>query len=156
MSTTSSDNFKRNYDERVRLPLDPSNHVNQGDMVYADKPGNSMVALDDDDSHAALFAGVSEHTSPTPVTFTHLEDIVVIPRGEFEFKTKVGDVYNNFDKVYCGADAQTVTNDNGGTTPTRTKEVGYVKLDQGVSSLTGAAGVKVRVLIRPQWEVLKI
>lgn len=130
--------------------------INQGDMVWFDTTAHEMKPADTD-AHMASFAGVacdssviSLYTNPSNAAVKQYSDgLMVLTEGVFFFKTTAGDTYHPGDTVYIGADAQTVTNTVGGNT----HPVGVVMIINGAASTTvaGATGTTVGVLILPQW-----
>lgn len=120
--------------------------IAQGDLVFLDTGAHILkpVAVDAD---AATLCGValspSAPTSNIDNGTAPLEKgISVGSDGVFELKTTASEVYHTGDAVYIGADAQTVTLTVG------TNKVGTVLLPTNVSLVTGAAGIKVQVVIK--------
>lgn len=119
--------------------------VNQGDMVYFDNAANIVKALDTD-ANAANLAGVALDPSAVSSNIDNglapaVKAIAVGCGGVFFMKTTAAETYTDGDPMYVGADAGTVTS------VAATNSVGKVLLPSNVSSITGATGVTVPVLI---------
>lgn len=157
MATTATDNVVVRMAQPVPAAIDKtgSNDINQGDQVYFDTTAHQVKALGaSDDTNAANFYGVAGSSSYIQpyATKVYADMIPVYNKGIFRFKTTAGDTYTNGNKVYVGADAQTVTNTVGGLT----KVLGIVVLPPGITSLAGASGVFVEVQIAPLYPVASL
>lgn len=124
--------------------------INQGDQCYIDTSAHVVKVLgSSDDTNAAHFIGValdSSYINPYG-TKEYSAQIAIGLDGVYTFNTTTGDTYNEGDKVYVGADAQTVTNTIGGLT----KVIGTVKMRPGQSAVAGGTGVTIDVSIEVQW-----
>lgn len=120
--------------------------INQGDLVYLDAAAHIIKALDTD-AHAAAAVGVALQpsavssnldlsTAPAQPAIMVGWDLVAT------LKTTAAETYYHGTTVYLGADAQTIT------TVVGTNAIGVVVLPVGVSSVTGASGVSVGVLVK--------
>lgn len=124
--------------------------VNEGDLVYWDASAHLIKSITNDTTAAAGYAGFA--AQPSTVS-SNLDNGAILPPNMLvvnktyavgQFKTTVGDTYHHNDPLYIGADAQTVTSTVGGLT----QVLGYVQLPPGVSSLSGAVGVRVGMYIK--------
>lgn len=154
MATLAQDNVVKaiGFDVRkLSFPLDNSgsNDFNQGDLLYWDSSAKVVKALVTD-GNAATLAGVALKSSAlslyvnqtTGSAVKNYEPMALVGIGCIvRLKTTAAETLTHGLAVYAGADAQTVTTVAG------SNPVGYVQLDQSQSSITGAAGVTVNVLL---------
>lgn len=151
MSTTAQNNIVQ-HNRVVPFNIDSSgsNDINQGDQVYLDTSANVVKSLgSSDDTHAATFVGVaydSSYINPYG-TKEYSAQIPVVMSGIITFNTTSGDTYNEGNALYVGADAQTVTNTQGGLS----NVIGYAKMRPGQSAVAGGSGITIDVLIAPKW-----
>ena len=149
MSTTSKNTLKYGAFSaegflKVGLKCDHANFpIHQGDLVYLN--GGKAKALDTD-GNAASLAGVALQPSAVSSSIDNssapAQKAIQVGCGLVaELKTTTSEVYADGDLVYIGADAQTVTSVAG------SNPVGRVLLPSNVSSVTGASGVTVDVLV---------
>lgn len=151
MSTTQQDNVVVELSTPIPYPVkvDGTADVNGGDLVYFDTSAKVVKSLDNATTHAAALAGLAKNGSfIQPYSAKeYFNQIPVLVKGIVSLFTTAAETYSEGDAVYYGGDAQTITNvDPGGGTI-----VGYVKLGSGLTSLTGASGVKVNVLLAPHF-----
>lgn len=144
MATTPSNTLRRKI-AGLHAPwsVDITLTYNQGDLLYFDDAVEKVKPGTDDDSMEFL-VGVALQSFPvtslgTGEGSTRQPSMEVGDGDIFEFKTTSGETLNDGEKVYIGADAQTVTTTAG------TFHVGIVRLLPGQSPITGAAGVFVQV-----------
>ncbi len=152
--TLAQDNFNHHVWDRVKIALLAATVINQGDMVFFVN-GNAQPAS----AVSGLFIGVSEATQPVTSlggsVGTSAQGIVSFPNivarrnGAFRFFTTAGEVYNAFDTVYVGADAQTITKVAGASTKVGWIDPADIVLNGG--PVTGAAGVRISVGIVPNF-----
>ena len=121
--------------------------VKQGELVYWDASAHIVKPLDTD-AHAATQLGVALQPSGVSSSLDNsaaiVEKTIAVGFGcKALFKTTVGDTYLEGDALYIGADAQTVTN----TVGANVNKIGVVQHPAAVSSVAGAAGVNVQVLV---------
>lgn len=133
--------------KQLHMPISHATFpINQGDLVYLDTSAHIIKALDSD-AHAASAVGVALQpsvvssnldlsTAPAQPAIMVGWDVVA------NLKTTASETYYHGTVVYLGADAQTIT------TVVGTNALGAVVLPAGVASVTGAAGVKVGVLVK--------
>lgn len=119
--------------------------ISQGDLVYWDA-GASIAKRVGVDANAATLLGValqpSAVSSNIDLSSAPAEKgIMCEALAVHSFKTTAAETLNHGEKVYIGADAQTVTTVAG------SNAVGIVQLPPNVTSVTGAAGVNVDVLV---------
>jgi hypothetical protein len=116
--------------------------VHVGDLVYL----SGIVKPLDTDGNAASGVGLALQPSivnsnldngsiPVPTDLLVGWDLVA------NLKTTASEVYAHGMKVYIGADAQTITSVAG------SNHVGRIELNPGQTTLTGAAGLRVGVVI---------
>lgn len=142
MTEINATNFRKDeFIQKSRTPAAQEGNINSGDMVYWNATAKAAYPLTLD-ANGAGFMGVSLDTTPmNVVSEDYLPTINVRQRGQFEMNSTNGDTYNPGDKVYIGADAQTVTNTAGG----KTNVLGTVAMDPSMVALAGGTGVKVLV-----------
>jgi hypothetical protein len=154
MATTNINNVVKDVRSdvsQITYPLDSSgsNDFHQGDLLYWDSAAHVVKALDTD-AHAATFVGVALKASDLSLyvnqasgnAVKHYEPSALVGFGcVVSLKTTNAETYNDNVALYIGADAQTVTTVSG------TNSIGVVKLRNGQSAVTGAAGVKIDVLL---------
>ena len=120
--------------------------VKQGELVYLDTSAHIVKPVASD-ANAATLAGVAlqpsgvssgldNSTAPAEKTVMVGWDVVAF------FKTTAAETYVPGTPVYIGADAQTITTVAG------SNMIGRVVLPATVSSVTGATGVTVDVLVK--------
>jgi hypothetical protein len=135
--------------KKVHAPVNASFPITQGSLVYLDTSAHYIKLLDTD-GHAATLMGVA--LQPSVVT-SNLDNgsgvgaenaIMVGWDCVALLGSTAGDTYHYGDAVYVGADSQTVTNTVGALT----KILGTVILPKGVSSVTGASGTLIQVLVK--------
>lgn len=129
-------------DDRVTPAADQT--IKAGDMVWIDTAYKARVLTND--TNAANFIGVSNDQWPTnvydPDIQEQAETIKVLGVDVIDFKTTAGETYQPYQKLYVGADAQTVTNVAG------SYPIGTVTNEPNNFALVGAAGVKINVNVR--------
>ena len=147
MTQKVSTNYRKDeFMQKSRTPAGAT-AINSGDLVYYDAVAVIAKPLDTD-AHAATFMGVSFDSTPVDVySGENLPTVNVAARGQFELNSTSGDTYNPGDKVYIGADAQTVTNTAGAMT----HPIGTIAMDPSMVALAGGTGVKVLVDIVPAY-----
>jgi len=159
------------------LPLDSTggHPVNQGDMVDWNTSGyiEAVVA-----GASVKFLGIAEGTTPTTSGLDKgpalggggsIAPLVmaVKRRGSFFLFTTASETYNPWTAVYIGADAQTIT-----TVSMTNTQVGFVdpanflgSSADGISGgvfgpnpfpITGALGLRIRIIIYPQYPVAEL
>lgn len=160
MATQARDNIVKavGFDvKKLNYPhiIDGTFDYNQGDLLYFDASAKIVKALDSD-AHAAYLAGVALRSAfLAPYSAQNLAGGPALQKNYYQnalvgigciasFKTTVGETYEDGTALYLGADAQTVTTVAGA------HSIGVVKLPNGGSAITGAAGVEVPVLVIPQ------
>lgn len=162
MATVPNDNLVKAVGfvpEQLTYPIDTSGSFdyNQGDMLMQSAVGGAAKPLDTT-GNAQYFIGVAAKSSYLALTVSqqtgsivknYNQQSLVYNKGVFSFKTTVGETYLDGTLVYLGADAQTITTVAGGGT-----SIGKVKLSQGQTSITGAAGVIANVAIVVQLPAL--
>lgn len=121
--------------------------INAGDLLYFDSSAHVAKPLDSD-AHAATLLGVAYDSS-----FLNLygqkkyeAGVVAISSGVVRLFTTSGDTYHDGDEVWLGADAQTITNTQGGNT----HAIGVVYLPMG-NTVAGGSGTLIEVIIQPQF-----
>lgn len=119
--------------------------INQGDLVQLDNAANIAKVLTNDAS-AEFLAGIALEPSAVSSNLDNsgapAAKAIAVGVGVVSgMKTTAAESYTDGDLVYVGADAGTVTTVAG------TFAVGRVLLPSNVSSVTGATGVTVPVLI---------
>lgn len=143
-----------------KWPIDTggSFDINQGDLVWFDTAVHELKPLASD-ANAATFAGVaadssylSLYASSAGAAIKKYSDdgLMVFTEGVYFFFTTAADVYHPGDPVYqVTGKADTITNIIGANT----KVLGYVWFASSASTttVTGAAGVTVGILIVPLW-----
>lgn len=152
MATTATNNRVQDIGQEQKVPYQVSvagtADVNQGDMVYLDTSAH-LAKVVASDANAQFFLGVAADTSFRNLygtkQYPDSGTIQVYVAGIFFMKTTASETYNEGTKVYAGADAQTVTTVAG------TYALGTTKMRPGVTSVTGASGTNVDLLIVPQW-----
>jgi hypothetical protein len=148
MATVQQDNVVIELATPIPYPIktDGTADINGGDLVYFDTSAKVVKSLGNSTTQAALLAGLAKNGSfiQPYSSAKYFNQIPVLQKGIVSLNTTAAETYAEGDPVYYGGDAQTITNvDPGGATL-----LGYVKLGQGITSLTGASGVKVNVLLR--------
>lgn len=148
MATTSQNNQVFKFSDPLVYPnlTDGNSLINQGDQVYFDTSANVVKPVASN-ANAATFAGVAGDRSwmnPYGTTLYPQGSIPVWKDGIFTFKTTAAETLEMGDAVYVGADAQTVSDQDPGSG----NIIGYVWLRPGQSSITGASGTNVEVLIK--------
>lgn len=119
--------------------------INQGDLVQFDNAANIAKVLTNDAS-AANLAGIALEPSAVSSSLDNsgapaAKAIAVGVGVVSALKTTAAESYTDGDLVYVGADAGTVTTVAG------SNPVGKVLLPSNVSSITGATGITVPVLV---------
>ncbi len=145
---TSAKNIFIREGKRAVYPCDTSgsNNFNQGDLLYFDASAH-MVKAAGSDANCQYLVGIAGVSNPiTPRVYGSTDNYQTngadVQYGcVVELATTTGESYYHGTDVYFGADAQTVTTVAG------TYSVGKVWLENTTSAITGAAGVKVRVLV---------
>lgn len=148
MATTAQNN--------VLLPLalpvpyqcktDGTADVVGGDLVYFDTSAKVVKSLDSD-THATNLAGLALNGSFIQPYTTKMYGAGIIPvlqKGIASLFQTAADTYQEDTAVYFGADAQTITSQSA------SHIVGYTKMPYGVTSITGAAGSRIAVLLAVQ------
>lgn len=156
MATIATNNRVQDIGFEQKVPCkvltDGTADINQGDNVYVDTT-NHVVKVVGSDANAQFYRGVACDTSFRNLygtkQYPDSGTLQVYVAGIFFFTTTSGDTYHDEDKIYIGADAQTVTNTVGGNT----YEIGVAKLRPGSTSLAAATGVTVDIQIQPRWPV---
>lgn len=150
MTTTQQNNVVKEDAPATPYPIksDGTADINGGDLVYFDTTAKVVKSLDDATTHCATFAGLAKNGSLiSPYgTKEYFPNIPVLQKGIVNLFTTVGESYSEGDALYFGADAQTVTK----TDPGAGVIIGYAKLRAGITTLTGAAGVKIDMQLAPK------
>lgn len=160
MATIAQDNlvYAQGFDvKKVKYPLDTAGTYafNQGDMLWFDSTAKFVKAADTD-AHMAYLAGVALKSSQLSLfvnqntaaaTKNYELNALVGVAGVFFFKTTVGETYVEGTALYIGADAQTITTVAG------SHSVGVAKMRSLATSVTGATGVSIDVLITAAYPV---
>jgi hypothetical protein len=126
------------------------NTINQGDLVYEDSITYDVKSCTTD-ALAARCVGMATQTYPVLSELSgdpsNLK-IVVRRKGRVSFLATNGLTFQPSEKVYVGADAQTVTNVNSNN-----YWIGYVaNTDDGKQeSLVGTGSNKILVDLDPRW-----
>jgi hypothetical protein len=119
--------------------------IKQGELVYLDTSAHIIKPIASD-ANAATLAGVALQPSVASSNIDNVatgEPAVIVGWDVVcSFKTTAAETYLPGLPLYIGADAQTVTTVAG------SNSLGRVVLPIGVSTLTGAAGVTVDVLVK--------
>ena len=157
MTTAQNADVKSGYDIVTGRPVTPGTAINQGDMVYNSGSAAYELLPLDTDAHAARFEGIAEDSYPTASgigTLTNdialIDGIRVRRHGIVNMNGTGTETYYHGDALYMVTDAQTVTKATGGG-GTSNHPVGYVCLGNNLASLTMATGVKIPMLICPQY-----
>jgi len=132
-------------------PISLSEAITAESMVYMDKTAGYLKPLDSD-ANAANFVGVC--MDEVPVNIYGVDSTPNPPQlrgrvcriGQFSFKATAGDSYESGDKVFVGADENTVTSTVGGNT----HSVGYVSGEQDTIA-TATATDRVLVCVRASY-----
>lgn len=132
--------------KQLHVPVNASFPILQGSLVYLDAALHYAKPLDTD-AHAASLLGVACQPS---VVSSNLDlstvpgqpDIIVGWDVVASFKTTAAETYVTGTVVYVGADSQTIT------TVVGSNKVGTVVLPITQTSITGAAGVSVGILVK--------
>ena len=121
--------------------------INAGDLVWFDTAAHTLKPLDTD-AHAAFLVGWAYDSSFINLYGTKKYDdaIVGVAQGAGRFKTTSGDTYHDGDACWLGADAQTITNTQGGNS----HQIGVIYLPFG-NTVTGGAGTLVEMIVLPQF-----
>lgn len=117
--------------------------INQGDLVYLNAGIGKVVTSD---ANALTLVGVALQPSSVSSSLDNpsapLEKTVQCGFAcAATFKTTPSETYTDGVKVYAGADAQTITTVAG------TSAVGVIKLESLNTSVTGATGVSVQIIV---------
>lgn len=151
--TTGQNTQVRAKGDSLPYPIlsDGNGDINGGDMVYW-VSGSAAIKAVGSDANAATFAGIAKDTSFLNITGTkkYLSQLEVLSGGVFSLKTTAAETYNHGTALYAGADAQTVTTVAG------TNIIGYVWFRPGQTTVTGAAGVNIDVLIAPKYPAVGV
>lgn len=132
---------------QVHIPVNNATFpINQGDLVYLDTTAHIGKSLDSD-AHAAASMGIALGPSAVSSSLDNssapaVPGIMVGWNVVANMKTTASETYVYGTKVYLGADAQTIT------TVVGTNLIGTVILPVTQSSVTGASGVRVPVMVR--------
>ena len=124
-------------------PIDNTLNYFVGEMVYQDQ----VAFTEKNDITNALavnFSGVSLDQVPTQSIGDRMDDvrgITIAIKGDFLFKTTAAETYHNGTLVGVGADNRTISS-------AAANKIGAVVLEGPITSLTGAAGVLVKVAIK--------
>lgn len=140
------------YDKVVHPCNDASFPIKQGELVYLDTSAHIIKPVASD-ANAATLAGVAlqpSHVSSNldnSSAISAQKSVVVGSKVVAFFKTTAAETYHHGDLVYVGADAQTITTVAG------SNAIGRVVFSPalnaaGVTSITGASGVTVDVLVK--------
>lgn len=132
--------------KQVHAPISNSFPINQGDLVYLDTTAHLAKAAASD-ANAATLLGVAltpyKVSSNLDNSGAPAEKAIMVGWDVVAgLKTTAAETYYTGTVVYLGADAQTVT------TVVGTNKIGTVLLPVTISSLTGAAGVTVPVVVK--------
>lgn len=119
--------------------------IEQGDLVYFDTADN-LVKKVASDANCASLLGVAKQPSQVSSSIDNSgapkeKQVQVSAATVHLMESTAADVYNTGDLVYIGANSKRVTK------VAATNAVGRVVLPPGVSSVTGAVGVEIPVLI---------
>jgi hypothetical protein len=129
--------------KQLHLPCaNASDAFHVGDLVYLNV---HLKALDTDGNAASgvgialqpslVNSGLDNSSAPAPTSALVGWDLVA------NMLTTASEVYANGMAVYIGADAQTITSVAG------SHKVGRIVLPDGISTLTGASGLRIGVAI---------
>lgn len=156
-STNREDARDRNQ-TRVQLPVTSNLTVNEGDLVYWDGTNYTVTPLTASTQVSGNFLGMALQSNANQIYPGDADQVGVeiLARGHVWMETTPAETYLPFDKVTVGATSQTIVK-SGATT---TNLVGYVVIDPPASpraqqatavpeSITGAAGVRVRIALAP-------
>ncbi len=153
MATVAQNNLVVAHTPPIPYPIlrTGSSLINAGDLVYFDTSAKVIKVMDDAVTHAAFFAGMALNGSfIQPYSVAQYEyQVPVLSRGVVRLQTTAAESYAEGDPLYFGGDAQTITKVDPGSGVI----VGYAKLGPGVTALTGAAGVKLEVLLAPKYPI---
>jgi hypothetical protein len=148
MSTTQQDNLVIAFAPPVEFPIktDATADINGGDLVYFDTSAYVVKSLDSD-AHAQYFVGMAGNGSYINVygTKKYFDSIPVYQKAQVRLKTTAAETYYEATAVYAGADAQTITTVAGSYL------VGYCKMSVGATSVTGATGTLIEVMLYPRY-----
>ena len=148
MATTPQNNLVRLVGAKKTLshPVDASgsNDFNGGDMLALD----AGVLKPLTDALADKSVGVAQDNAYLDLTGDkqYAPQATVVIGAIHSMKTTIADTLTHMLPVYCGADAQTVVVADPGSG----EIVGYAVMRASITSITGAAGVNVDVLIVPK------
>lgn len=120
--------------------------VHAGDLVYWDSAAGCVKPVDSD-AHAATFVGIAQQPSAVSSNLDNsnapaVKSLLIGSKVICSLKTTASETYVTGTVVYIGADAQTVTTVAG------SNAIGTVVLPDDVTSVTGAAGQSVQVLVK--------
>lgn len=146
--------------KRMRWPLDKTgaNDFQQGDLLCRDASGVARAVVSDAD--VANLLGVAERPAyiapftsvgqgAPSVAKQYDIDALAFFGGLATFKGTSGDTYHDGDKVYIGADAQTITNTKGANN----NPIGVIKLPSASmgTAQAYAAGTRYPVWVFAQY-----
>ena len=158
VSQNNEDRRDRNQ-SAVRLPVTTNLTVNAGDLVYWDGTNYTVTPLTASSQVASNFLGIALQANANLIYpgDANQVGVLVLVRGTVWLSTTAAETYNPFDDVTVGADSQTIVK-SGANSGNR---VGFVVIDPPSTprpnqatpvpeSVTGAAGVKIRVCLEPK------
>lgn len=136
--------------KEIGLPcLNSTAAIKQGDLVYFDTTAHLLKPIATD-ANATTKVGVALQPSIVSANLDNTgaplpKSLQVGSEGVFFLITTAAETYFPGTVVYIGATAQTVTtDDNGGAS---THPIGKVVLPEGVTSVTGVAGLRIPVYV---------
>jgi hypothetical protein len=155
----NNENVRNRNQSVVRLPVTTNLTVNAGDLVYWDGTNYTVTALSATSQVASNFLGMSLQANANLIYpgDANQVGVLVLVRACVWLYTTAAETYNPFDDVTVGADAQTIVKSGASST----NRVGFVVNDPPATprpnqatpvpeSVTGAAGVKIRVCLEPK------
>lgn len=169
MATTAQnlvDGLNRNQ-TRVQLPVTTNLTVNEGDLVYWDPTNYTCTPATKaavTTSAATPFLGQALQSNAQNIYPSDPDKVgvLILVRGVVWLNTTAAETYGWFTAVTVGADAQTITTSGAVSTVGSTyNTIGYTlppvataprpnQATPAPETLTGAAGVKVQVVLVPQ------
>ena len=146
---SNNSRFMRDASMAKVYVVDPATDtIEYGDLLQWDtvtRTAKRLAAA----ANAAAFIGVAEGAVPPSSNIDNSTTLVtrmtVRQRGTFKLKTTAVETYSHGDAVTLGADNQTIA-----ATSDASQVIGYIDLPDG-TQVTGAAGVEVPVVIRPNF-----
>lgn len=152
MATVAQNNLVIAHAPAISYPIlrDGNSLINAGDLVYFDTSAKVIKPVGSN-ANVLVLAGMALNGSfIQPYSQAKYEYLLpVLARGIVRLQTTAAEVYSEGDPLYYGGDAQTITKVDPGSG----NILGYAKLGPGITSLTGAAGVKLEVLLAVKYPV---